>query len=362
MVQVDEPQYYKNISILFFGMAEISFLDGYQYSNSETYCLRQLTVWSSEQSTDGRLQIGEHCFPFQFLIPRSAPSSYERYLAKIRYSVQANIWLDTLTVGAVSTNFAIPAPLYKEEVKIQVQQLFGITDPHLLEPHSRAVEKKVGYKSDQVLMTVSLPEIGFYCIGEGLPLKVSIQNQSNRRLTLKASILREIDYTGKREVYFGNGERRSMTTTKRIKLLLLSVESDGVPPHSTYEWDPTIRIPEPVLLDQNSCSFIKPTYILKVKAVIPWSLNSLKVKLPLSLGSQQEQLPPVPEEPTMPYTQPPYNPLSGMMNQMWLPQLPGMATAMPPIPYPTPMPVLRDMAPPSYDETTNSDKKSELVK
>lgn len=140
-----------------------------------------------------------------------------------------------------------------------------------------------------------------------------------------------------------------------------------MPPHTTYEWDPTIRIPEPVVLDQNSCSFIKPTYILKVKAVIPWSLSNLKVTLPLSLGSRQEQLPPITEEPSMPYTQPPYNPLSEMMNQMLVPQLPGMATAMPPMPYPTPgaMPVSRDitsMPPPSYDETTNTDKKSELVK
>lgn len=361
LVQVDEPQYYKNISILFFGMAEVNFfVEGILCRDSETCCLRQVTVWSSEQS-DGRLEMGEYCFPFQFLIPRSAPSSYREWGGKIRYSVQANIWLDTLKVGAVTADFAIPAPLYKEEVNIQVQQLCGITDPHLLQSRSQTVEKRVGYNSDQVLMTVLLPDIGFYCIGEGLSLKVSIQNQSNRRLTLKASILREVMYTGK------NRLRQSETKTKRIKERLLSVESDGVPPHTTYEWDPTIRIPEPIPLDQSSCSFIKPIYTLKVKAVIPWSLSNLKVILPLSVGSRQEQLPPVPAEPTMPYTQPAYNPLShsGIMSQMWIPQLPGAATGMPAMPYQTPLPVSRDvtsMPPPSYDETTNSDKKSELVK
>ena len=358
LVHVNEPQNCKKITILFFGKADVLWVrknDNANFRNSETYGLHELTIWSSEQSANGQLSPGEHSFPFQFTIPQSVPSSFEGPLGHIRYSVLAQIWTDTLAFG-----LTMAFPTHKVEVRVRVQQLVSITNPCLLEPHNQVVQKRVGYNLALVAMTISLPQPVFY-IGEALPLKVSIQNNSKRQITLRASLSQEVTYTGKHEFFNHLLDRTDFTAIQYNKNTLLSLDGGRVAPSTTYEWTPTIQLPEPILMNERSCPFIHAKYTLKVKAGIPWSLSNLKVTVPVTLGSRLERMTADQDLPLQPvtYSQPAFNPTNFPPTgaAWWTPQLmmpsapvpPGVRTSPQPMPGHGPG-VLRNVPPPSYNE------------
>ena len=278
LVVVDKPKSYKHISIRFLGRADVRWKEvvsegvGEDASSrikrcisSETYVNTELTLWTAEQCQDGRLPPGHHSFPFSFNIPPNAPSSFEGTLGSIRYTLHGRIGTRVLKFD------------HQIEARVPVQQMVGISDPRVLQPVRQEVQKKalcLLRASTPVVLTVTAPKTG-YCLGETLPVHVSIENGASRSITLNAVLSQAV-------VYRAQGGHQSEGKT------LVSVVSDKIAPKTSREWDPTIQIPMTEVIGDGSCSIIQESHLLTITAVIPWASN-LSTAIHLKLGNIYQQ-------------------------------------------------------------------------
>lgn len=298
LVDVNKPKSYKCISIQFVGKAHVEWTEKRDggggpgggvcvtlYTWSKVYFDVEQTLWTADQSPDGHLAPGKYKFPFHFDIPPSAPTSFEGTVGSIRYTLH----------GRIATG-----PLkFDQRIKstIQVQQVVGISDPHLLQSVHRKVQKTVCglcSPSDPIVLTVTIPKTGYY-VGETLPVHATIENGSSRCVTLNASLCQSVQYTAE-------GHHRYS------KRMLVTNGSDKVASQTTRDWVPTLQIPATghEVVDEQSCSNIKISYSLKVTVIIPWGLD-LSTEIPLKLGYICEQPPPVfPPQPDLQVQPPPY--------------------------------------------------------
>ena len=298
LLDVDEPKSYNQIVVQFSGRSYVHWTeersgDDHEsdtagdneetYTSTEAYVDLIAPLWNKQQSPDGKLAPGQYSWPFSFIIPPTAPSSFEGTsrdsVGNIRY-----VLVGKIVTGLLKFDHSV-------EVRVPVQQLVKITDPRLLQPARREVQKRLGClccASGPIVLTVALPKTGF-CIGEPFQLHASLENGSNRRgLTMNASITQPV-------VYHAQGNRNWDTKT------LLNIASEEIEPQSSQNWDPTITIPtEGVnIIHGPSCSNIKVTFTLNVICRIPRALN-LSMSIPIELGNchdQQQTAPAVQSEP-----------------------------------------------------------------
>ena len=230
LLDTDEPKNYKQISVHFNGKSYVHWTETRtegsgdnqrtvtdSFTSSESYVDLIGTVWSSQQSSDGKLAPGQYSWPFRFNIPATAPSSFEGTVGHIRYNL----------IGRIGAGL-----LKLVEVQIPVQQLVRITDPRLLQPQRKEIQKTVCCMccaSQPIILTVAVPKTGF-CIGESFQLHVSLENGSARRVFMMVNLTRKV-------TFFAEGNR-----TWRTKILL-SIQSDRIEAHGIRNWDPTIEIP-----------------------------------------------------------------------------------------------------------------------
>ena len=276
LIGVDEPKSYKYISIQFLGRAYVHWTETegsgensrtVDYTSSEVYVDVRQTLWTADQSPDGRLAPGQYSFPFRFDIPSSAPSSFEGTVGSIRYELHGRIGTGLLKFD------------HKLAVRVPLQQVVRISEPRLLQPARQEVQKTVSClfcTSAPIVLTVTVPKTG-YCIGETLPVHVSIENGSSYQITMTATLCQRVVYTAR-------GHHR------QSKKALVHIKSDEIAAHITREWNPTLQIPTTEVLDERSCFIIQMSYYLKVTAIIPWGFN-LSTKIPLKLGYVLEQPP-----------------------------------------------------------------------
>ena len=276
VVVVDEPKRYQDISIQFFGRAKVQWTElgssssgrgiAARYWSKQIYVDAIRNLWTADQSPNGCLPPGQHIYPFCFKIPRNAPSSFEGTVGSIRYELRGRIGKGFLKFD------------HKIQRSVPVQQVVDMSDPRLLEPIRQEVQKTVCVLCcalAPIVLTVTLPKQG-YRIEETLPLHVTIENGSSRRITLKASLNQSVRYTA----------ASGMRTSGKIILL---IRSDEIAPHVTSNWDPAPKIPATAAIDQRSCANITISYSLKITAIIPWEYDDLYTEIPLKLGYVHEQ-------------------------------------------------------------------------
>ena len=278
LLDVAEPKSYKEIKIYFSGRSyvhwtELESTDGgrsrrRRYSSSETYVNLVTPLWNKQQSPDGKLAPGKYNWPFSFTVPPTAPSSFEGTVGNIRYSLRGKIATGLLKFD------------HNVELPIPVLQLVKITDPHLLQPVRQEVQKTVCClccASGPIVLTAALPKTGFV-VGESFQLNVSLQNGSNRRVTMNASIAQRV-------VYYADGHQRCSGKT------FVSIGSDQIEPQASRDWDPTITIPttDVTIIHEAFCRNIRVTYTLNVVCKIQNILDDFCMTFPLSLGNCRDE-------------------------------------------------------------------------
>ena len=289
LLDVDEPKSYKQIFLEFTGRSYVQWTESrtegsgqgqrtvtYTCSSTEPYVdeVASLWIWNSQQSgisvADGKLQPGQYSWPFSFTIPPTAPSSFEGRVGNIRYALVARI-----LTGIMKFNHTV-------EARIPVQQLVKLNDPSLLQPRRHEVQKTLCClccTSAPIVLNMAVPKTGF-CIGESFQLHVSLENGSNRRLTIIVAIKQQV-------TYFAQGH------TNWSEKTLVSVGSDEIEPQATRNWDPTIQIPSTEIVHKSSCHNIEMAYILIITCRIPHAYN-LTTSISLQLGNcRDEQNPPL---------------------------------------------------------------------
>ena len=266
LLDVTKPYVYKYASVKFVGRSyvywEVNSGDAiYRYRSENPLTEHSAMLWTCQQTPDGKLGVGKYSWPFSFTIPPVAPSSFEGTLGNVRYLLEARVKTSVLKFDHVV------------EVRIPVQQLVSVSNPRLMLPQRFEAEKTLcclSCASGAITMNATIPKTGFI-LRESFSLHVSIENGSNRRITLNASICQWVIYKVKSH----------QNTSKKT---LVSYASDPIEPHASREWDPLIEIPVTEIIHEWSCKNIQTQYSLVVSAKIPRALD-LNRAIPLQLGN-----------------------------------------------------------------------------
>lgn len=231
------------------------------YKSSETYVQQGMLLWNSRQSPHGKIGPGTYSLPFQFMLPSTCPGSFQGEHGSIAYVLRGHI-----KTGLLHND-------HKIEVPIQVQRIIDVNLPHFLVPVQQSKEKHVGLIccGSSIVFTVSLTRTCF-CIGQNLPLTVSVVNGSSRRIKMRAAILRQCTYHAQGRT------KSSMNTT-------VAVVSPNIAAHSDHHiWNAeNLQVPM-VYPSLQESAIIKIQYVLSITAVIPWATSS-QVQIPITLGN-----------------------------------------------------------------------------
>ncbi|EQB77149.1 arrestin domain-containing protein 1 [Camelus ferus] len=198
----------------------------------------------------GSLPAGEHSFPFQFLLPATAPTSFEGPFGKIVHQVRATI--DT--------------PRFSKDH--QCSRVFYILSP--LNLNSIPDIEKFSYKlvkTGSVVLTASTDLRG-YVVGQVLRLQADIENQSGKDTSpVVASLLQKVSYKAKRWIY----DVRTIA----------EVEGASVKAWRRAQWQEQILVPALPQSALPGCSLIHVDYYLQVSMKTPEAI----VTLPVFIGN-----------------------------------------------------------------------------
>nr|XP_012639877.1 arrestin domain-containing protein 1 isoform X3 [Microcebus murinus] len=225
----------------------------------------------------GSLPTGEHSFPFQFLLPATAPTSFEGPFGKIVHQVRATI--DTPRFSKdhkCSRVFYILSPLNLNSIPDiegsslppAAKSLPGPPPPK--QPNVASATKKFSYKlvkTGSVVLTASTDLRG-YVVGQVLRLRADIENQSGKDTgPVVASLLQKVSYKAKRWIY----DVRTIA----------EVEGAGVKAWRRAQWWEQILVPALPQSALPGCSLIHIDYFLQVSLKAP----EATVTLPLFIGN-----------------------------------------------------------------------------
>nr|XP_031532963.1 arrestin domain-containing protein 1 isoform X1 [Vicugna pacos] len=207
----------------------------------------------------GSLPAGEHSFPFQFLLPATAPTSFEGPFGKIVHQVRATI--DTPRFSKdhqCSCVFYILSPLNLNSI------------PDIEQPNVASTTKKFSYKlvkTGSVVLTASTDLRG-YVVGQVLRLQADIENQSGKDTSpVVASLLQKVSYKAKRWIY----DVRTIA----------EVEGASVKAWRRAQWQEQILVPALPQSALPGCSLIHVDYYLQVSLKTPEAI----VTLPVFIGN-----------------------------------------------------------------------------
>ncbi|KAJ8413852.1 hypothetical protein AAFF_G00064500 [Aldrovandia affinis] len=207
----------------------------------------------------GTLTPGEHSFPFQFLTPGTAPSSYEGPFGKIAYRMRA--FIDTPRFSKD----------YKTEKSFYMLRSLNLNEvPDIEKPSSTTATKKFTYllvKTGMLALKAKSDQRG-YIPGEVIKLTTEIHNQSTKTTgCIVASLVQKVTYKTKRA-----------TCDLRT---IAEVEGAGVKGGKRAEWKEQIIVPPLPQSGLEGCSLISIDYFMQVSLKSPEVL----VTLPVFIGN-----------------------------------------------------------------------------
>ncbi|XP_054377288.1 arrestin domain-containing protein 1 isoform X4 [Pongo abelii] len=207
----------------------------------------------------GSLPAGEHSFPFQFLLPATAPTSFEGPFGKIVHQVRATIHTPRFSKDhKCSLVFYILSPLNLNSI------------PDIEQPNVASATKKFSYKlvkTGSVVLTASTDLRG-YVVGQALQLHADIENQSGKDTSpVVASLLQKVSYKAKRWIH----DVRTIA----------EVEGAGVKAWRRAQWHEQILVPALPQSALPGCSLIHIDYYLQVSLKAP----EATVTLPVFIGN-----------------------------------------------------------------------------
>ncbi|XP_029295816.1 arrestin domain-containing protein 1a [Cottoperca gobio] len=226
------------------------------------------TAWTVEEqyfnstisvADKGTLKQGEHTFPFKFLIPDSAPTSFKGNYGRIVYRVRA--FIDT-------PRFAKD---YNTEKAFYLLSLLNLNEvPDIWEACSSAVTQQFTYmlvKTGTVVLKAQTDLKG-YTPGQVIQVLANIHNQSGKTTgNMAASLMQRVTYETKRPTH----DVRTM----------VEVEGGVVKAGRELEWKEQIIVPALPQSSLAGCELIKIEYYVKVCLKSP----DVMLMLPIHVGN-----------------------------------------------------------------------------
>nr|XP_046231293.1 arrestin domain-containing protein 1b [Scatophagus argus] len=222
----------------------------------------------------GTLAAGEHSFPFQFVIPVAAPTSFEGPFGKIIYRVRA----------------AIDTPRFSKDYKAQrpfyLLNLLNLNEvPDIEHPSYAVTTKKFNYLllKTGTLMLKARSDLRGYIPGQVIKLATEIHNKSGKDTGyVLASLIQKVTYKTKRPMF----DLRTIA----------EVEGAGVKAGKHAEWREQIIVPPLPQSALAGCSLIDIDYFIQVSLKSPETI----VTLPIYIGNIAVNLSPSRPMPSSP--------------------------------------------------------------
>ncbi|KAJ0019647.1 hypothetical protein NQD34_007216 [Periophthalmus magnuspinnatus] len=226
------------------------------------------TAWTNEEqyfnttvsvADKGTLKPGEHTFPFKFLIPATAPTSYEGNYGKIIYRVRA--FIDT-------PRFAKD---YNTEKSFYLLSLLNLNEvPDIWGPNQSAVTQQFTYmlmKTGTIVLKAETDMRG-YTNGQVIQVSANVHNQSGKTTgNIIASLMQRVTYETKRP-----------THDLRV---IAQVEGGVVKAGKELAWKEQIIVPALPQSALKGCDLIKIEYYVKVSLKSP----DVMLTLPIHIGN-----------------------------------------------------------------------------
>ncbi|XP_068560226.1 arrestin domain-containing protein 1a [Cebidichthys violaceus] len=226
------------------------------------------TAWTVEEqyfnstvsvADQGTMKQGEHTFPFKFLIPESAPTSFEGNYGRIIYRVRAFI---------ETPRFAKD---YNTEKAFYLLSLLNLNEvPDIWGTCSSEVKQQFTYmlvKTGTVVLKAQSNMKG-YTPGQVIQVLVNIHNQSGKTTgNMAASLMQRVAYEMKRPTY----DVRTIA----------EVEGGVVKAGKELEWKEQIIVPPLPQSSLAGCDLIKIEYYVKVSLKSP----DVMLTLPIHIGN-----------------------------------------------------------------------------
>ncbi|XP_044052517.1 arrestin domain-containing protein 1-like isoform X2 [Siniperca chuatsi] len=207
----------------------------------------------------GTLKQGEHTFPFKFLIPDSAPTSFEGNYGRIIYRVRA--FIDT-------PRFAKD---YNTEKAFYLLSLLNLNEvPDIWGTCSSSVTQQFTYmlmKTGTVVLKAQTDKKG-YTPGQIIQVTANIHNQSGKTTgNIAGSLMQRVTYEMKRP-------------THDVRTIA-EVEGGVVKAGKELEWKEQIIVPPLPQSSLAGCDLIKIEYYVKIRLKSP----DVMLTLPIHIGN-----------------------------------------------------------------------------
>lgn len=227
-----------------------------------------------------KVNAGEHNYDFKCQLPSPLPYSvYEKY-GRIRYILTAKLdlpWLSALTFD-MQTHRIITV--------VRCEDLNRFREVNLACEAERV--KTFGFwcfKSDQLVIKVSLPRTGF-ALGEKIPVTVKLQNDSRTDVI-------SVNYALKRiERFIEATSYPSVDDIKEVKTKIVEQFTDGAKRRQHKAFVEFIEIPTNLLISNERLSSEHQTaYELKITVVTNSIIDvgSPYIRVPITIGPVGQQ-------------------------------------------------------------------------
>ncbi|KAM9841600.1 arrestin domain-containing protein 1b [Aulostomus maculatus] len=228
--------------------------------NDSSWTMEEQYVNSMLSVADkGTLVAGEHNFPFQFLIPVAAPTSFEGPFGKIIYRVKA-----TIDTPRFAKDYKAQRPFY-------LLNMLNLNEvPDIEHPSYAVTTKKFSYLlvKSGTLMLKARSDLRGYIPGQVIKLAAEIHNKSGKDTgCVLASLIQKVTYKTKRPVF----DLRTIA----------EVEGAGVKAGKHAEWREQIIVPPLPQSALSGCSLIDIDYFIQVSLKSPDAV----VTLPIYIGN-----------------------------------------------------------------------------
>ncbi|KAG9266241.1 arrestin domain-containing protein 1b [Astyanax mexicanus] len=278
----DRALHYKAIKVNCVGSCGISSkMNDTSWMAEEQYVSSMLSV-----ADKGTLPPGEHNFPFQFLIPEHAPTSFEGPFGKIVYRIRAVI--DT---PRFSKDYKTQRPFY-------LLNMLNLNEvPDIEQPSCAVTTKKFTYLlvKTGTLMLKARSDLRGYTPGQIIKLSTEIHNKSGKDTgCVIASLIQKVTYKTKRPMF----DLRTIA----------EVEGAGVKAGKHAEWREQIIVPPLPQSGLTGCSLIDIDYFIQVSLKSPETV----VTLPIYIGNIAVNLTPSRPPPPNPLPHTPLPPMQSL--------------------------------------------------
>jgi len=225
---------------------------------SECYFEQRIPIQSSENGDSFVMPVGEHQFPFAFVLPQNIPSSYENRNGKVRYSVKAVVDRSWKTNYTCKLPFSVNTFLDLNTISEAEMSTNGTNSKTLGIPpfNSKPIEGKVW-----------IDRIG-YVPGESIIVSGHVVNKTGKRM--RATKIRLVEITE----YYASKEKH---VTMRVINEVCTGEFD-----KSYEWDQVpIMVPPVVPSGLSHCNIMLVGY--RIQLIVDPRALSTNLVVPINV-------------------------------------------------------------------------------